>query len=512
MFDLKRISALKRLITIKNEISSRVRGLPDAGCRPDGSQYQGIMGRINEAFLFGNEVYNAEWRASISPALIPFDSSNGSPFFQEPFPSAVKAAKHILSQPKISQYAFASGDLQCRKQVAEYLNSIGFKSDSADGSVQDNQIIFFNSTTEAFTSLMNVICTEGDVVLFTAPTYGLLAYMPERVGAVSRFLPLRECDGWQINPMDLEEMIRGINLELVDHASKSSSICPRVTAFVHINPNNPTGLVSSEENLDLLREIDAVCRRNGVFLIDDIIYRDLCYDIQKQAMPIATIEVSFSNTITLLGTSKSYGLAAARAGAVVANEAIIRGLRNEIFQRMDSTSLHVSYLLAGAFNITTERKKDYLEYFPSILDFYCKNWLLLKTLVCGQSAGAEKISPMVIAAVYDEFQEDTDSIMLHGIDSLSIAGNIEPESGFFALVDFTPLLGSRHRGSRVVLDSERAILHYFYRYANVKLLTSSSFAWPNPTQIVARMTYAFSQKDLIRMMRQIQMAIKQLER
>ena len=91
-----------------------------------------------------------------------------------------------------------------------------------------------------------------------------------------------------------------------------------------------------DEEEDLLKEIGEVCLQRGVFVIDDLVYRDLSFDGDNLAKPIATIQKMFRNTISLFGLSKSYGLASLRAGFVVADEIIIRELINRIFQEMDS--------------------------------------------------------------------------------------------------------------------------------------------------------------------------------
>ncbi|MCI9435387.1 MAG: aminotransferase class I/II-fold pyridoxal phosphate-dependent enzyme [Bacilli bacterium] len=130
---------------------------------------------------------------------------------------------------------------------------------------------------------------------------------------------------------------------------------PRVVAFLNANPNNPTGKVMGEKEVELLKEIGNVCLERGVFVIDDLVYRDLTYDVSNIAKPIATLPGMFRNTISLFGLSKSYGLASLRAGFVVADEIIIRELINRIFQGMDSSPDIVGRALAGAFNTTPKR-------------------------------------------------------------------------------------------------------------------------------------------------------------
>lgn len=500
------LPSLKRIIETNTVIGKTKRGLPYPGGRPDQIPFWGDLQRINRAYIEGNEVYSMGW--DIPDSLIAYNSGNGSPLLQKAFYPAIQEAIENLSGTEISQYAYASGDKECRRRVAEYLYKEGFRSNSSDRLINENQLIFFNSTTEAFSLLMKVICRPSDVVLFAAPTYGLLAYAPERVGAVSKIIPLAEEDNWLINPEKLEKAIKCTNKEL--SSCDKYSYTPCVTAFVNINPNNPTGRVMGKDEVHILERVNEVCKENAVFVIDDIIYRDLCFDMNNRSIPIAFIEGAFSNTITLFGTSKSFGLAGARAGVVLADECIIRGLRNEVFQLMDSTSLVVSHLLAGSFNDSKERHEYYHQYFEAIISKYMSNWNLMKVLVDGECENCH-LDEEDKSIIDKYFTSDATEIITSGIKELKFAGNITPEAGFFALVDFSSLLGYKDAVSDTYLKSEIDILYYFFRAANVKLLTGDSFAWPVGEQVVARMSFAYEKEDLVRMMYQIFSAIKKLD-
>ena len=500
-------SAIERLKAYRPEIAHVKRGLPNTGKRCDGKRFYPGLSRIERAYRLGNEVYSKDWE--IDPSLTAFNSGNGSPIRYLPFPLATKEGIEALTNPTIAKYPFAAGDADCRKRVADYLFEIGLRSENAGGAISPNHVIFFNSTTEAFSMLLKVICRKGDVVLFTAPTYGLFCYAPERLGAISCFIPLHKENDWLINPLELENTILKINARLRKTSHNKTDYIPRVVAFLNLNPCNPTGLVMDETHISLLREIHSVCLNNGVFLIDDIIYRDLCYNMSKPAVPIASIKGAFTNTITLFGTSKSFCLAGARAGGIAADEIIIRGLRNEIFQQMDSSPMQVSKIMAGAFQTGEEYRRVYNEYFTPLISLYKENWNIVKTLINGIDKNCP-ISHKSMSLIYKEFGNESKQVLKNGIEALSIAGEIEPESGFFALLDFTALIGKMQPETNTKLKSEIDVLYYFYKYANVKLLTGSSFAWPIFNQVVARLSFAYTKDELIRMIHQIYMAVRKL--
>ena len=136
------------------------------------------------------------------------------------------------------------------------------------------------------------------------------------------------------------------------------------------NRNGKLRKYMGEKDVELLKEIGEVCSKRGVFIIDDLVYRDICFEEDGKAKPIATIPGMFRNTISLFGLSKSYGMASLRAGFVVADEIIIRELINRIFQGMDSAPDIVGRALAGAFNVSPERDKVYKEYFDELRKIY----------------------------------------------------------------------------------------------------------------------------------------------
>lgn len=494
--------ALENLFVRRPEISKVVRGLPNIGSALNGNSFSENLHNIEDAYYVGNSVYSLNYEHESN--LFAFNAGGGSPFLTFPFPPVKDAINNLFHTSRLSQYGFASGDEECRITVSEYFNRL-VQDEDGFLSFNKNQIIFMNSTTEAFSEVIRLICSPGDVVLFTAPTYGLFTFMPERVGAVSKFISLRESDHWLLNPESLNQSITEINAELRQKGKSN-----RVVAFVNLNPHNPTGKVMGMKEKNRISQLLNICNQNGVFFIDDIVYRDLCYDSSNTALPAVAIDNSIDNIITLFGTSKCYGLAGARSGAILAHEGIIRGLRNFIFQRMDSTPLQVSFIMKAVFNNDSNTKLEYNKYFPPIIQDYITNWNIVSLLINGAKNHKEKYFDL-FKDIFQEFESDTDSILENGINGLGLIKNLVPESGFFAIVDFTSLRGKKCKADNTIISNENDVLLHFYKHANVKLLMGSSFAWPNNNQIVARVSYAFPRKQLIKMFKQLQLAILLLE-
>jgi aspartate/methionine/tyrosine aminotransferase len=93
----------------------------------------------------------------------------------------------------------------------------------------------------------------------------------------------------------------------------SQAITPRTRAVVTISPNNPTGVVYSE---DLLRHVNQVCADYGIYHISDEAYEYFTYDGVKHVSP-ASFAGNSEYTISLYSLSKAYGFASWRIGYMV---------------------------------------------------------------------------------------------------------------------------------------------------------------------------------------------------
>ena len=84
--------------------------------------------------------------------------------------------------------------------------------------------------------------------------------------------PLLKEDNFLVNPERLANTIDEINNSLQRVYNRRHGYVPRVVAFLNANPNNPTGKVMGEKDVELLTQISQVCLERGVFVIDDMVY------------------------------------------------------------------------------------------------------------------------------------------------------------------------------------------------------------------------------------------------
>ena len=354
----KKVNVIDELIIENPGIETKKEGFPDIGKREDGKDYSFSVKKIEDAWYFNNSLYKIKTTNKV------YKFGTGNPIKYKSFPCAVKTLKKQLNK-NLYEYPPAAGDETHRQIISDYLKKEGFPN-----YIDFNNVIITNSTTEGFYLILKSIFKPNDVIIMTSPNYGLFAFMPERLNINVEVIQLKRENDYKIDPRELDSLIKSINNELKLKYDNKKGYVPKVRAFLNINPNNPIGNVLSDKDLKLLNSIGSVCKNNNVFIIDDLIYRDLTYDRKHLAKPIGTIKEYFNNTISLFGLSKSYNLAKTRTGFIVANEVVIRLIRNNVFYIMDSISVIQSSLLAGTFNNSKKRDKVYIKYFKDLIEKY----------------------------------------------------------------------------------------------------------------------------------------------
>ena len=486
--------SLERLFQNNSILRNKIRGLPNLGTRLGNDSFSPEVRKIYDAFsIYGNDLYQLE--NDYIKTMETKSLGGGSPMKTPIFPLCKQKMLEAINSDDMSEYPLAAGDEESRREIVKYLEKEGFQSPRQ---LNEDNIIFTVSTTQAFNIVMKVIAKPFDVVLMTGPNYGLFTFVPERsIGATVEILPLSEEDDWYVNPQKLASRIDELNDELKVKYSGKLDYIPRVVAFLNENPHNPLGKVMNNNNRNLLNQIGEVCLNKGVFVIDDIIYRDLTYDREDLSLPMASNERYFDNTITMTGLSKSFGLASLRSGMIIANEAIIRGVRNYIFQTMDSSPILQGKALAGAFNASNIRYKEYDNYFNSIIREYKYRLELLKAMIEGIDTIEDgKVREQIEIDIRKYASSDFSlTSLMDGIPDVHFVNKTMPESGFFALLDYSKLKGKEADGR--IITSEIELLKYMYEQERIKIILGQSISYPNEEQLIGRVTTALEREDIV---------------
>jgi len=262
-----------------------------------------------------------------------------------------------------------------------------------------------------------------------------------------------------------------------------------------------------EKDSKLLEDIAKVCNDRGVFIIDDLVYRDISFKEDNLAEPIATIPSYFRNTISLFGLSKCYGMASLRSR--FADEIIIRELVNEIFQTMDSAPVIVGQALCGAFNTSLERNKIYEEYFKELREIYFYKYNLIVALVDGINLVDNKYKEIIKNKIKEKIKEnDLIEKCSNVLPYVTFSKNLVPEAGFFAILNFTKIKGMKYKGS--IINTERDLLNFFYKTNRIRFLVGQSIPWPNKDELIGRVSFALNDDLMIEALMKMHKSLEKL--
>ena len=195
----------------------------------------------------------------------------------------------IRNLPNSAGYSDSKGIFAARKAVMHETQKQGIKGVTLD------DIYLGNGASELITMATNALLDNGDELLLPMPDYPLWTAATSLSGGTPVHYVCDEANGWMPNLADIR-----------------AKITPRTKAIVVINPNNPTGVLYSDE---LLKGIVAIARENGLVILADEVYDKVLYDgVRHTAIASLSADVL---TLTFNSLSKSYRSCGYRAGWMV---------------------------------------------------------------------------------------------------------------------------------------------------------------------------------------------------
>jgi aspartate/methionine/tyrosine aminotransferase len=224
--------------------------------------------------------------------------------------SAGRAAEHSPSYVnQEAAQALLSGDTHqtMAKGKPEYREACARKLARENGIVADPEksIIATLGCKQGLTLALMAVVDPGDEVIVEDPCF--VSYQPT----------IRFCGGIPVPvPLHRENHFRWQRDEL------EAAITDRSKAILFCSPHNPTGIVHTEADLDLISEI--ACKHD-LTVISDEIYERVTWD-NRRHICIATRPHMKERSITMMGLTKTFSMGGWRIGFIYAPESIISGM------------------------------------------------------------------------------------------------------------------------------------------------------------------------------------------
>jgi alanine-synthesizing transaminase len=195
----------------------------------------------------------------------------------------------IRNLPESSGYSDSKGIFAARKAVMHYSQQQGVAGVTLD------DIYLGNGASELIVMAANALLDNGDELLVPSPDYPLWTAATSLSGGSPVHYRCDEANGWM---PDLDDI--------------RARITPRTKGIVVINPNNPTGVLYSDE---LLRGLVEIAREHDLVLLADEVYDKVLYDgVKHTALASLSTDVL---TLTFNSLSKAYRACGYRAGWMV---------------------------------------------------------------------------------------------------------------------------------------------------------------------------------------------------
>lgn len=198
---------------------------------------------------------------------------------------------------KVIVYSHSAGNESYRKKLAGYYQGININ-------VDHTEIIITTGGSEAVLFAFMSCLDPGDEIIAPEPFYA--NYNGFAITAGVNIVPVTS---------KIEEDFALPPLEQIE-----KKITGKTKGIIICNPNNPTGYLYTEEEMQQLRKI---VLKHDLYLFSDEVYREFCYDGEKHisAMHLEGIE---ENVILLDSVSKRYSECGVRIGALVTkNRAVL---------------------------------------------------------------------------------------------------------------------------------------------------------------------------------------------
>jgi len=307
---------------------------------------------------------------------------------------------------QILEYSPSEGILSFREKLVEYYHRF-----EIDVNVDD--IIVTTGGSEAVLFAFMACLDPGDEIIVPEPAYANYTAFAISAGAVIKPLLCSIETGFALPPVSEFEKL----------------ITPKTKAIMICNPNNPTGYLYTQQEMNQIRDL---VKKYDLYLFSDEVYREFCYTGAPyiSAFHLKGIE---QNVVLVDSVSKRYSECGIRIGALITKNECIRKDVMKFCQARLSPPL-LGQIVAEA---SIDSSKEYM------LDMYNEYVERRKFLIDAINRIPGCYTPIPMGAFYTVARlpiDDADKFCAWLLDKFEYEGQtcmIAPASGFYT----TPGIG-----------------------------------------------------------------------
>jgi Aspartate/tyrosine/aromatic aminotransferase len=365
--------------------------------------------------------------------------SLGEPDF--PTPAHVKQAVKEAVDADLSHYGPVPGTPGLRAAAAKYMSS--FASQGRDVFAAEDIIVSVGAK-QSICNAIETLVGKGDEVILPTPCWVSYTEMVKLAEGVPVMIRTTMADDFILKPEALE-----------------AAITPRTKLIVLCTPNNPTGAVYSEADIDALAKV--LMRHPDVAIIADEIYNQICYE--GVCASWASRTELLDRLIIVNGVSKAFAMTGYRIGWLACkDQAFIKACTRLQGQQITCATMVAQYAAQKA---------------------------LEGDLSC-------------VADMTKAFKQRRDLIVRLAKDIPGFRVR-SPKGAFYLFPDVTALFGKR-AGDKIIGNADE-LCEYLLTDGHVACVSGAAFGEPT----CLRISYACSEEQIVEAMQRIRTAIEQMK-
>ena len=338
-----------------------------------------------------------------------------------------------------TRYTPAAGTVELRKAICKKMkedNGLDY---------EPAQIVVSNGAKHALSNAFLAILDEGDEVIIPAPFWLSYSAMVEIAGGKPVLVYTKKENNFMLTREELE-----------------SVYTEKTKAIVVTTPSNPTGMIASMEDLQVVAQF---AMEKDLFVISDEIYEKLIYNKEKKHISIASLgKEIYDRTIVINGVSKSYAMTGWRIGYSACAPALAKAI-SSIQSHMTSNP----------------------------------NSIAQKAVVAALNGPQDCVEEM-----RKEFEKRCDYIYERE-EAIPLISALKPEGAFYLFVDISKTIGKSYRGETIQSAADFAKL--ILEHELVALVPCADFGMPD----YVRLSYAISMESIQKGMDRMERFVKELQ-
>ena len=293
--------------------------------------------------------------------------------------AAGKKIYHLnIGQPDVETPAqFFDAIKQFNQPVLEYAASPGMPVlieaiqkyyDNLDMHFEKNEILITTGGSEALQIALNCILDDGDEIIIPEPFYPNYNTFVKVTGASIRPLTTTPEEGYHY----------------ADREKIESLINEHTRAIMFTNPGNPTGVVLTPEELQLMVDIAV---EHDLFLIGDEVYREFVYG-GEPLMSLGQYPKANDNVIIIDSVSKRFSACGARIGTVITRNKELQGHMMKICQARLSVATLDQIASAALYSVPADYFDAVRAEYKERRDTLYRKLMEIPGVVCKEPKGA----------------------------------------------------------------------------------------------------------------------------